>query len=177
MRKILAILATLILGLGSASSASAAGAPPLRGTFDNGFDSFLDPDVCAAAPWEFDVNATEHEYGFFMVRFDANGDVISVIVHNNYDATISANGHTILERDTWTSFFSAAGSREVGLTVHIQGPGGIVVRDAGPGIPAGARERIFARYERLGNQGPGAGLGLAIVRAAVQACARCWLRK
>lgn len=36
------------------------------------------------------------------------------------------------ERDTWTATFYADGtSRDVGLTVHIQGPGGIVVRDAG----------------------------------------------
>jgi K+-sensing histidine kinase KdpD len=43
------------------------------------------------------------------------------------------------------------------------------VSDTGPGIPPDARERVFARYERLTNQGPGAGLGLAIARAAVQA--------
>jgi len=85
----------------------------------------------AASPWQFDVNATEHEYGFYQVRVDANGNFISAIVHINYDATISANGHTILERDTWTTFISADGARDVGLTVHIQGPGGIVVRDAG----------------------------------------------
>ena len=40
-------------------------------------------------------------------------------------------GKTIVERDTWTSFFYPDGSRDVGLTVHIQGPGGIVQRDAG----------------------------------------------
>jgi signal transduction histidine kinase len=38
------------------------------------------------------------------------------------------------------------------------------VDDDGPGIPAGQRERIFERGERLDEQRPGAGLGLDIVR-------------
>jgi hypothetical protein len=130
MRKILAILATLVLGVGSAGAVSAASGSPIRGTFDS-TDSFVDQDVCAASPWQFDVNATEHEYGFYQIRVDAAGDFVSAIVHQNYDATISANGHIIIERDTWTTFVSADGTRDVGLTVHIQGPGGIVVRDAG----------------------------------------------
>ncbi len=43
----------------------------------------------------------------------------------------------------------------------------IEVRDAGPGIAAGDRERIFEEFERLeskGSAGGGVGLGLAIVR-------------
>jgi hypothetical protein len=104
---------------------------PFRGTFDH-TDSFTDTEVCAAAPWGFDVFVpVEHVYGFFDVFFDAEGNFVEAIVHTNYDATITANGKTITERDTWTSFFYADGSRDVGLTVHIQGLGGIVVRDAG----------------------------------------------
>ena len=59
-----------------------------------------------------------------------------MIIHLNYDAWISANGKTIVERDTWTVLINDVGSRDVGLTVHIQGVGGIVVRDAGqsPGM-------------------------------------------
>ena len=45
----------------------------------------------------------------------------------------------------------------------------IAISDAGPGIPAGDRERIFAKYERLVEGGQGAGLGLAVARAAIQA--------
>jgi len=45
----------------------------------------------------------------------------------------------------------------------------LAVSDAGPGVPAEARERIFAKYERLDDTGPGVGLGLAIARAAVEA--------
>jgi len=43
------------------------------------------------------------------------------------------------------------------------------VSDAGPGVPADARERIFMKYERLEHANPGVGLGLAIARAAVEA--------
>ena len=36
-------------------------------------------------------------------------------------------------------------------------------------MPADARERIFDKYARLDDTGPGVGLGLAIARAAVEA--------
>jgi hypothetical protein len=117
----------LLTCLGTAAGATV----PFRGTFDF-TRSFTDTEVCAAAPWGFDVFVpVEHEYGFFQVLFDSEGNFVEAIVHNNYDATITANGKTITERDTWTSFFYPDGSRDMGLTVHIQGPGGIVVRDAG----------------------------------------------
>lgn len=45
----------------------------------------------------------------------------------------------------------------------------VVVADEGPGVPAAARERVFAKYERLDRSGPGLGLGLALARAAVEA--------
>jgi two-component system sensor histidine kinase KdpD len=45
----------------------------------------------------------------------------------------------------------------------------IEVSDAGPGIPAEARERVFGKYQRLTDGGLGAGLGLAIARAAASA--------
>ncbi|WP_267104162.1 sensor histidine kinase, partial [Xanthomonas sacchari] len=44
------------------------------------------------------------------------------------------------------------------------------VEDSGPGIPAEARERVFARFHReLGSGVEGSGLGLAIVREVVTA--------
>jgi K+-sensing histidine kinase KdpD len=43
------------------------------------------------------------------------------------------------------------------------------ISDAGPGIPAEARERIFDKYERLDRASSGLGLGLAIARAAIEA--------
>ena len=122
-----AAAATLALCLAPAAGAKA----PDRGTFDF-TDSFVDTEVCAAAPWGFDVFVpVEHEYGFFKVFTDRAGNVVRVQAHINYDATITANGNTIFERDTWTTFFYPDGSRDVGNPVHIQGPGGIVIHDAG----------------------------------------------
>ena len=50
----------------------------------------------------------------------------------------------------------------------------IVVQDEGPGIPAGARSRLFEPYERLArdstSERTGSGLGLAVVRQIVLAC-------
>ena len=43
----------------------------------------------------------------------------------------------------------------------------LVVGDNGPGVPAGERERIFARHHRR-EAGGGSGLGLALVRAIVE---------
>ena len=63
---------------------------------------------------------------------DGDGHFVKALVHIDYDATISANGKTLVERDTFTRTFYADGTmRDAGLTVHIQGPGGIVLRDAG----------------------------------------------
>jgi K+-sensing histidine kinase KdpD len=45
----------------------------------------------------------------------------------------------------------------------------VLVSDAGPGIPAEAQQRIFAKYEQLDPSSSGAGLGLAIARAAIEA--------
>ena len=131
MRRV-TLLTILVSFFALAFPGVARATPPENGTFDNGFNSFVDTEVCAAAPWQFDVNATEHEYGHFTVFFDQEGNFVKAIVQINYDATISANGITLVERDTWTSIDYADGTfRAVGLTVHIQGPGGIVVRDAG----------------------------------------------
>jgi len=129
MRKFVFVIAAIIGSLLSASSVAAA--TPERGYFDSGFNSFVDTEVCADAPWGFDVNATDREYGFFDVFFQADGSISHIVVHLNYDAWISANGKTIVERDTWTTLIKGDLVRAVGLTVHIQGVGGIVVRDAG----------------------------------------------
>jgi hypothetical protein len=135
MRTPLTVLATValtvVVGLAVPTGAAAATTTVFRGSFDNGYESFVDSEVCAAEPWGFDVNATQHEYGFFTIVSDRNGDFLRANLHLNYDAWISANGHTIVERDTWEVLFTQDETADVGLTVHIQGPGGIVVRDAG----------------------------------------------
>jgi hypothetical protein len=120
------------LALAGISAAPARATTPFRGTYDFR-DSFTDTEVCAAAPWGFDVVVPdEHGYGFFDVFIDRQGNPAKVIVHSNYDATITANGKTIVERDTWeTTYYPDGTSRTTGSVVHIQGPGGIVIRDAG----------------------------------------------
>ena len=44
----------------------------------------------------------------------------------------------------------------------------VQISDRGPGIPAAERERVFERFVRIGPDTPGAGIGLAIVRRAVE---------
>ncbi len=109
---------------------TAAASPPERGTFSS-HEVFVDADVCA--PEGFAVNVVQDETNTFRVFFDRTGAVASVSVHVDYRALISANGHTIVERDKWTDTFYPDGTaRTVGNTVHIQGPGpGLVQHDAG----------------------------------------------
>ena len=122
-------IATLTAGLALCAAPSAGAAAPQRGTFDH-TESFTDTEVCAA--FGFDVFVpVEHEFGFFTAFTDAAGNAVKVQVHTDYQATITANGKTIYERDTWTDFFYADGARMVGDSVHIQGPNGIVQHDAG----------------------------------------------
>jgi two-component system OmpR family sensor kinase len=62
--------------------------------------------------------------------------------------------------------------RESEVTVKVGREGdaiGVSVLDAGPGIAAQDRERVFERFQRAaGDDTPGIGLGLAIVRAIVE---------
>src|SRR3954469_7206473 len=102
--------------------------PPDHGTFvipDEGTDP-------AGTTCAFPVHFSQIERGDFRVFADKDGNFVKAIVHIDYNATISANGKTIVERDTFTrTFYADDTMRDTGLTVHIQGPGGIVMRDAG----------------------------------------------
>jgi len=44
----------------------------------------------------------------------------------------------------------------------------VTVSDDGPGIPAESLDRIFDKFERVDQHGPGIGLGLAIARSVVE---------
>jgi signal transduction histidine kinase len=50
----------------------------------------------------------------------------------------------------------------------------LTVSDTGPGIPADRRARIFERFRRGTSEGDGAGLGLAIGNAVVEATKGHW---
>lgn len=56
---------------------------------------------------------------------------------------------------------------QVDVTVNLIGDRAMLcVRDHGPGIPEGERDRVFGRFYRIkGNTEPGSGLGLSIVRS------------
>src|SRR2546421_626602 len=45
----------------------------------------------------------------------------------------------------------------------------VEIRDRGPGVAPEQRERIFGRGVKLAEEGPGAGLGLYVVRGLVEA--------
>jgi hypothetical protein len=126
---IVAGISCMWVGLAGAVIAPAAAVPPDRGTFSS-HDVFVDSEVCA--PEGFSVNVIEDEINAFQVHFDRSGDEAFLAVHVSYRAVISANGRALVERDRWTdTFYPDGSSRSVGLTVHVQGPHGIVQRDAG----------------------------------------------
>jgi len=64
--------------------------------------------------------------------------------------------------------FAPSGSAiEVGWTTEDEETVRLWVRDEGPGVPESDRERIFDRFYRVERSGPGAGLGLAVVKELV----------
>ena len=117
----------LLLTIGLVAVSPAVAAPPVHGTFDN-TESGIDTQVCP----DFAVAYTEHSYGFYDIYFDGAGKFLKFISHIKEDFVITANGKTLIERDSHTFTAYADGTaRDTGLTVHIQGSQGIVQRDAG----------------------------------------------
>ena len=106
----------------------AQAAVPDHGTFSS-IEDFVDDEVCA--PEGFSVSVHQVETGDYRVFLDADGNFVKAVVHTSYVADITAYGITIHESDHSQSFFYPDAAREVGLTVHITGPGGIVQQDAG----------------------------------------------
>ena len=130
MKHITVAMATVgVAGL-RAAPATAWASPPDHGTFSS-HEVFVDSEVCA--PEGFSVDVVQDEVQTFRAFFDRTGAFAFFAVHVDYRAVISANGHTIVERDQWKDTFYADGSaRTVGNTVHIQGQGpGLVQHDAG----------------------------------------------
>lgn len=60
------------------------------------------------------------------------------------------------------------GGRTGAITVTVAAAGWIEVADQGPGIPGAERERIFAPFHRLAQDGDGVGLGLDLVQQVMQ---------
>jgi hypothetical protein len=125
----LAIAGGLVVAVMAAAPAVASATPPTSFTFDTS-GSGTDPDVCAA--YGFVVNNYDHMYGTVRSYYSGGGTFTGFTAFVNNDVTISANGKTLYERDRFVFFYNADGSsRSIGLETHIQGPGGIVLLDAG----------------------------------------------
>jgi signal transduction histidine kinase len=56
----------------------------------------------------------------------------------------------------------------VEIVVSIDADGLVCVTDDGPGVPDAVKDRLFERFSRGDPQGPGAGLGLSIVRQIME---------
>jgi hypothetical protein len=122
-------VSAMVVASAVSAPAVASPAPPDHGTFTE-HEVFVDSDVCA--PEGFSVDVVHDEVSTFRVFFDRSGEVARVSVHVDYRDVITANGHTIVERDKWMDVFYPDGTaRTVGDTVHIQGPAGMVQHDAG----------------------------------------------
>ena len=123
-----AMLMVVVVGVMFAGLMPAHAAGPDRGTFDSS-ESGTDP---AGTTCAFPVGYSQREYGSYHFYTDRAGDFARLVLHINYDASIFANGHNLSERDTFTRTIYADGTmRDTGLTEHVQGPNGIVIRDAG----------------------------------------------
>ena len=126
----------------------AAATPPEHGTFifpDEGTDP-------AGTTCAFAVHFSQVERLDFRAFFDRDGNFVKNIVHIDYDATISANGKTLVERDTFTrTFYADDTMRDAGLTVHIQGPGGSSCEMRGRSFTAIPTRRLRMCVDRTPN--------------------------
>lgn len=112
---------------------------PQRGTFSQPAQG-TDP---AGTTCAFPVHYSQVESGFYLAFSDAAGNFVRVQLHTNYEATIWANGHVLHERDTFTRTIFADGTmRDVGLTTHILGLSGLVIRDAGQIVYTDTQEDV-----------------------------------
>ncbi len=101
---------------------------PIHGSFDEP-SSGTDP---AGTTCSFPVHFTQDQAGRYTIFVDGRGELLRVEVHITYVATISANGKELYERDRFTRTLYPDGTyRDAGLTVHLRGLQGTVLRDAG----------------------------------------------
>ena len=119
----------LAFALAALNSPTAQAQVPDHGTYEYSA-SFDDPDYCASDGFTFHVEETGA--GHYVVTFDKDGTIGSVLAHHAQTDVFTANGKTLTESDTWTDMYYADGtSQTVGNHTHIQGPTGIVLLDAG----------------------------------------------
>ena len=128
MSKLLTVACAAIVALTLVAAAGAARAE--RFTFGAQGD-FVDTESCAfpiVGHFEYTNDGT--------TVFDDQGRIVNLILHQRLVATLTANGVTLREDDRWNVQVDwLAGepvqSKHVGVTLHLIGPDGTVVRAAG----------------------------------------------
>ena len=104
---------------------------------------------------------------------DTRGITVDLDVPDDLPAALADAG--LLERVTANLLANACAASPPNATVTVRGEAAsgqirLAVIDHGPGIPAGARESVFAPFQRLDDHtGGGLGLGLAIARGFTEA--------
>ncbi len=137
-------------------------------TVGNGDDEPLDPDAVT------DVASLVRQVAN---DFSAGGRPAVV----DAPAACMVNGpEGALEHVVWNLVDNAYkyGSAPVRIEVEPRDTAALIsVIDAGPGVPADQRERVFERFVRIDpERGSGMGLGLSIVRGIAEACGgRVWI--
>ncbi len=123
----------------------------------------LRPVSIEVGPW------IGHHVDAYAPSFEEAG--VKLVAHS--DAAALEGDRTLLDRVIVNLLDNALAHAPSGSSVEIhaarRGDGlAIAVDDAGPGVPARDRERVFDRFARVdGETGAGHGLGLALARAIV----------
>ncbi|HEX4509163.1 MAG TPA: sensor histidine kinase N-terminal domain-containing protein [Burkholderiaceae bacterium] len=139
--------------------------------------------LLAQARAEHDLNNTSAErFDLKQIASEAAEDWVARSVESGVDLGFELeaaplDGHGFLLRELLANLldnalnYAGAGARITVRTSMMQDPGArlppravLEVEDSGPGIPQEDRERVFERFQRCSNDGPGSGLGLSIVR-------------
>jgi signal transduction histidine kinase len=131
-----------------------------------------EPGAPAAAPERLDLTELVRGAAADMAPFAASrGSTLELHAGTKAPVSGDAAALTALVRNLVDNAlrYSPPGSR-VELTLLMDGDvPTLQVDDAGPGIPAEERERVFDRfYRRASGDEPGTGLGLAIVRSVAE---------
>ncbi len=107
--------------------------------------------------------------------FSARAEELDVDLGAEAPVAVSVDGHRSELRSALENLLDNAlryAPAHSAVTVSVAQEGGrarVTVIDAGPGIPAAERARVFERFHRVaGDATPGTGLGLAIVKTIVE---------
>ena len=123
-----------------------AAAPPEPGSFSfPEHASHPAGSLCA-----FPVFVSQVSRGSYDVYVDDHGRFSRMIVRISYEATVTGNDRTVVERDVFTRTLHADGVvRDVGATAHLQGPGGVVLVDPGAAASRGTATADYVRGPQI----------------------------